>query len=268
MHLFYIDESGNTGANLDAPDQPIHWLVALCVTPEAVREFEREMRALALRYFPERALQPDFEFHGNHIYTRRGDCRGWPAERAVELYSELMGIVARQNCAIFITGIDKAGLKRRAAASGYDPAHPYGLALMYLLERIDEWLERQPRGSNLGLLVADEQKEVDRQMVEKFASWRYRSTEFGLSRRSIRFLIDTLHYVPSQDSWLIQMADCLAYLYARYQKILREKGTARESYTAAEAAVVKLWEENCANKLRKQYVWPAPGKREARSGQT
>jgi len=267
MQLFHIDESGNTGANLDAPDQPIHWLVALCVTPDAVREFEREMLALALKYFPERAREPDFEFHGNHIYTRRGDCRGWPAERAVELYAELMGIVARQSCAIFITGIDKAALKRRAAVSGYDPAHPYSLAFMYLLERVDDWLEHRPRGGNLGL-VADEQKEVDRHIVKKFASWRHGSTEYGVGRRSIRFLIDTVHYVPSHDSWLIQMADCLAYLYARYQKVIREKGDARESYTPAEAAVVKLWEENCAKKLRKQYLWPAQGKREARSGQT
>jgi len=50
--------------------------------------------------------------------------------------------------------------------------------------------------------------------------------------------------------------------------VLREKGNARESHTPAEAAVVTLWEENCAKKLRKQYLWPAQGKREARSGQT
>jgi len=27
MYLFYIGESGNTGADLDNTDQPIHWLV-------------------------------------------------------------------------------------------------------------------------------------------------------------------------------------------------------------------------------------------------
>jgi hypothetical protein len=32
MYLFYIDESGNTGTDLDAADQPVHWLVSLAVT--------------------------------------------------------------------------------------------------------------------------------------------------------------------------------------------------------------------------------------------
>lgn len=29
MRLYYVDESGNTGLNLDSPDQPVHWVVAL-----------------------------------------------------------------------------------------------------------------------------------------------------------------------------------------------------------------------------------------------
>lgn len=264
MYLFYVDESGNTGADLDSPDQPIHWLLALGVNPRALRAVEAELFALALRHFPDRARSADFEFHGANIYGRREECRGWPPEQAVGLYRELMEIIGRHECGLFITGIDKQKLKRRAALGNYQPAHPYKLGFMFLVERIDQWLQdRQPEEDFFGeadplygLLVADEQKEVDRQIIASFAYWRDRRTEYSWQGRSIQYLIDTVHYVPSHDSWLIQMADCLAYLWSRYHKVKREKGEDEGGYTLAEAAVVRLWDEYCENRVEKYYLWP------------
>ncbi|HEX8904156.1 MAG TPA: DUF3800 domain-containing protein [Longimicrobiaceae bacterium] len=261
MYLFYIDESGNTGTDLDTADQPVHWMVALGVTPAALKRVEEEMLALALRHFPERARAADFEFHGSHIYSRRGDCRGFHAEAAVQLYAELLEVLARNECHLFIVGIDKARLKRRAQSGRYAPDHPYRLAFMYLVERIDGWLhDRAPRpGARevLGLLVADEQKEVHRQMIESFAAWRAKGTQYSPRRKAIRHLIDTVHYVPSHDSWLIQLADCVAYLFSRHHRIEREKGDlAAAVLTAAEAAVVRLWNDHCRKRLLEFYLWP------------
>src|SRR5690606_21480572 len=66
-----VDESGNTEANLDSPDQPIHWLIALAATPAMVTQIETEMLAIAGRYFGLRARAADFEFHGAHIFSGR-----------------------------------------------------------------------------------------------------------------------------------------------------------------------------------------------------
>jgi hypothetical protein len=282
MYLFYIDESGNTGMDLDAADQPVHWIVALGATPAAVKQVEEEMLAIASRHFPERARAPDFEFHGSHIYARRGDCRGLSAEAAVQLYAELLDVVARNEVRLFVVGIDKPGLKRRAQSGRYAPDHPHRLAFMYLVERIDAWLHEQAaitrRRELLGLLVADEQKEVHREMIESFAIWRAKGTQYGTRGTAIRYLIDTVHYVPSHDSWLIQLADCVAYIFSRYHRIQREKGTPAEAeLTPAEAAVVRLWTHHCRNCVAGFYLWPGDGiaaaargrgKREARSGQT
>ena len=57
-----------------------------------------------------------------------------------------------------------------------------------------------------GLLVADEQRGLDRDIIESLPHWRESGTDFGV--REIRHLVDTLHTVPSHDSWLIQLADC------------------------------------------------------------
>ncbi|HEX8245017.1 MAG TPA: DUF3800 domain-containing protein [Longimicrobium sp.] len=261
MYLFYIDESGNTGTDLDTADQPVHWMVALGVAPAALKRVEEEMLALAVRHFPERARAADFEFHGSHIYARRGDCRGLRAEAAVQLYGELLDVLARNGGLLFIVGIDKAKLKRRAQSGRYAPDHPYRLAFMYLVERIDGWLhERAPRAATrevLGLLVADEQKEVHRQMIESFAAWRAKGTQYSSRGKAIRHLVDTVHYVPSHDSWLIQLADCVAYIFSRYHRIQREKGELPgDALTLAEAAVVRLWNDRCRKRLVEFYLWP------------
>lgn len=266
MVLFYVDESGNTGLNLDSADQPVHWIVALGVTPEAIRAIEAEMLALALRVFRNRARKADFEFHGSDIFGGRGDCSNLsPAER-IQVYAELLRLLARHDCALFVQGIDKARHKARARTNGYEPMHPHRLGFMYLLERIDEWLERAQPELNFfgdlsgpplyGLMVADEQKEIDREIVQQFAFWREGGTDFGYRSRELKFLIDTIHYVPSHDSWLIQLVDCVAYIKNRFERMRREKGADEQRYTASETAVAKLWRENCAEQVVSEYCWP------------
>jgi hypothetical protein len=258
MRLYYVDESGNTGLNLDSADQPVHWVVALEFTPEAAKAIQSEMHGLASRFFGARSRDPDFEFHGGDIFQGRGDCSPLGVSARVVLYAELLSLVRRYDCSIFVEGIDKAGLRTYAAGRGEPPVHPHKLAFTYLLERIDEALERaQPDTAPLyGLVVADEQKEMDREIVQRFADWRDVGTRFGHRSRELRYLLDTIHYVPSHDSWLIQLVDCVAYIRGRYDRVLREKGTDEERYSASERAVVRLWRENCGKRVASDACWP------------
>ena len=128
---------------------------------------------------------------------------------------------------------------------------------MYLFEKIDEWLQDKSTSENIcyGLLVADEQKEVARKTVENFAHWRYAATE-GYRSRTIKYLIDTVHYVPSHDSWLIQLADCVAFIRNRYARIMREKGSNLSLYKESDRAVIELWEDYCSPRIKSDLVWP------------
>jgi hypothetical protein len=265
MFFFYLDESGNTGNDLASEDQPIHWLVTLGVSPQGVRSIEQGMSALALRYFRARARLPEFEFHGSHIFSGRGECRDLAPAKRVTLYGELVSQVGQHGGRLFVRGIDKAGHAKRAREKGYVPEHPHKLAFRYLIERLDEWLEnQQPEDEILeegfppvyGLIVADEQKEVDREIIQSFAFWRDHGTGLGYRARDIYYLLDTVHYVPSQDSWLIQLADCLAYLQGRYARVLRESGPREENWTKSERAVVRLWREKCQPHVESDVVWP------------
>lgn len=142
--------------------------------------------------------------------------------------------------------------------------HPHKLGFMLLVRRIDEWLRAQQSTADpgrggapvLGLLVADEHKEVDRDLVRTFAAWRAPKVDSSDRRREIRCLIDTVHTVPSHNSWMIQVADCVAYLRGRYGRLLRAKGTRTGTYSASEAAVAGLWLDHCQPRVVDDRLWP------------
>ncbi len=270
MIFFYLDESGNTGIDLASMDQPIHWLVTLGVSPHAFRSMEQEISELALSHFPARARLPEFEFHGSHIFAGRGECRGLSPARRIALYDGLVSQVGRHGGRLFVRGIHKAGHARRAREKGYAPEHPHKLAFRYLVERLDEWLEGQQRDGEArkngaspvyGLVVADEQKEVGREIMRSFAHWRDRGTGQGYRARDIRYLLDTVHHVPSRDSWLIQLVDCVAYLRNRCSRVFRESGPREEDWTQSDREVVRLWREHCRPHVESAVIWPGKGRR-------
>lgn len=265
VYFFYVDESGNTGANLDDPQQPIHWLLGLGVTPVALQRAEADLLGIAVRYLRDRAYAPEFEFHGADIYQGELDFASFvPAER-IRLYGEILSVIPRHGMSLFCRGIHKVRHRDRAKSKGYTPDHPQLLGFMYLTEALDEWLnERQPkpdlRGSvgdpELGLVVADEHRELDRTIVEKFSWWRRAGTEHGYRTREIRYLVDTVHYVPSRDSWMIQLADCAAYLLSRLERVREQKGWDETRWRPAEQAVGRLWATHCQERVAHHRVWP------------
>lgn len=263
MYFFYIDESGNTGLQLH-PTEPIHWLVAVGVHTRELRGIEAEMFALALRYFGPRAYEADFEFHGSDLFSGRRECKGMPPEDRVQLFRELVTLLLKHNCTLFVRGVDKPACRARASARGNRPLHPHALAFRLLVERIDGWLEAQQiAGAGegtpdpvLGLLVADEQKEIDREMVRRLACWWAMGSPDEQEGAAIRCVVDTVHYVPSTDSWLLQLADCVTYLRNRYEKITRGRIVAGEPLTAADREIINLWETFCRPAVESEILWP------------
>lgn len=166
MYLFYMDDSGNTGNKLDL-DQPIHWQVAVGVEFGNVRSIEKHMDALALEYFRQEGRLPDFEFKGSEIFGGRGPYKSFTPAQRVDLYGSLIGLLKLHDCKVFVRGIDKQKHRDRALAKNYEAEHPHKLACMYLCEGLDEWLEEQEKVRSIpayGLLIADEQKEVGRDL--------------------------------------------------------------------------------------------------------
>jgi len=265
MQLFYIDESGNTGGDLTHIGEPVHWLVALGVAEHQVQAIETDMLAIATKYFKAAARDPQFELHGVDLFSGRGHVRGLGVADRVRLYAEILALVGMRGARIWVRGIHKQRHKARAASRLYAAEHPYKLGFMYLVESLDAWLgtqQPQPEAiasgelGTLGLLVSDEQDEVSRDLVSGFARWRQFGTDHGYRTRDVRFLIDTIHYVKSQDSWLIQLVDCIAFIRNRYEKVGTKHGWDATRYNQSEKAVVALWTQHCAPHVVDSRIWP------------
>lgn len=265
MHLFYIDESGNTGANLSSEVEPIHWLFALGATEDKVQAIETDMLAIATKFFRERARDPDFELHGTEIFAGRGEAHPLSVAERVSLFTEALQLLQRHHVKLWVRGVHKKRHALRAKAKAYPPEHPYKLGFMYLVESIDTYLlTLQPNAASiaagatpcLGLLVSDEQDEVSRDLISGFARWRQFGTDHGYRTRAVRYLIDTIHYIQSQDSWLIQLVDLVGFVRNRHEKNLLKVRQDESKFGQSERAVSQLW-KLCAPCVVDSRIWPA-----------
>src|SRR5580700_8823330 len=76
MHLIYLDESGNSGMNLNDPQQPVFVLCALILAEDHWQPLEADLHKILDDRFPNWRSIPDFEIHGADLRTGRGNFRG------------------------------------------------------------------------------------------------------------------------------------------------------------------------------------------------
>ncbi len=250
MILFFIDDSGNTGTKLDHPVEKVHWLVGIAVDESFIRPVDHAIRQTCQRVFGQAAADHSkFEVKGSDLFGGRGWAEGLAVDKRLSCYERLLATLPEYHARIFVQGINKPGQQAHAARWKREPEHPYTRAFQYLVERIDEWLEGLNDGPR-GLLVADEQQETGRRMVHQFNRWAHVGTDTGYKTRRIKCLLPALHYVRSVDSRLIQLADCVAFLRNRYQKVVGS------TQTDSDAAIVNLWRTYCSPHLELNRVWP------------
>jgi hypothetical protein len=109
------------------------------------------------------------------------------------------------------------------------PEKPHRLVIGNLLKRIDEYAKGR---DELALVIADE---VEGQSSYRQDPWTFqRYAARGYRARRVTRVVDTMHFVPSHASRLVQAADLVAFMY-------RRRATVRESDERARRANEALW---------------------------
>jgi hypothetical protein len=241
MYLVFLDGSGNTGLNLSHPTSTVYLLMALAVHGRAARGLEDAMTSVLERRIGAVSREPRFECKGSDLYRGQGPCASMPPAERVAIYAELVGLLASHGAELIWVGIDK----QRLAARYPNPMHPHKLAFIYLAEEVERFLRSR---REFGLLVSDEEKEVEQQLVEDLSRYKETGTSFGYRAEDLRHIVDNVHWVKSHHSRLLQLSDCCAYLCQRYH---RDRG--KTSATAR--AVQELW-ERAAGRVWRGRIWP------------
>lgn len=200
MLLAYVDESYTDGH---------YWMVALVCPEAAVIPLGSALDAVvgaASAAHP--SVSPNAELHGYPLFHGEGE---WAALKSmprvrIGVYNSAFAAIGGSGARIIIRGVNRGRLEARYVR----PKHPHAVVLEHLLERIDELAEER---DELALVIADE---IDQADTYRRKLWQFQrfATE-GYRSRQLTRIVDTLHFVPSQASRLIQAADLLVFMHRR-----------------------------------------------------
>ncbi|HET7446100.1 MAG TPA: DUF3800 domain-containing protein [Solirubrobacterales bacterium] len=239
-----MDEAGNTGRRCDDPAQPIHLILTLVVDEVHVPVVHEHIRNIARIHCPSTCSDPDFEFHGQDLFSGRGCFEGVKPAKRIKVYDDVLKGIEASGAEVIIRGVEKTGLAQRYA----NPYHPHDIALMYTIESVERMARE--RGCRV-LLVADEAKEIEDAALRDLANYQELGTSWGWKPEQIDRIVDTIHFVPSHRNGAIQLADCATFIAARVRKI--DEGIVQAGASAE--AVEKLWEERILPHVRTNEVW-------------
>jgi hypothetical protein len=248
MLFTYIDETGNSGAK-KSEDQPIHLLGALVIDANQVRVVEDAMDEIARRYGDPNAV----EFKGYDLYQRTGSFKGFEVASCITVTEELIDLAVRNATTFGYAGVDK----RKSNARD----HPQVIAITFLLERLQPFLRSRKEQA---LIVADEYNELGDTLIEEYERFKKTGTSWGYAKVRLANVCDSLHYVKSKHSRMLQLCDVLTYITSKYLQVRerielpsdeevpwheREKERLARA-SRAERATLALWERFTLTRFR------------------
>ena len=155
--------------------------------------------------------ESDIEFHGADLYGgKRQFLTIAPSER-VDICRRVVDIAQSSNLIFGTCCVDK--LKMLAEDQ------PHLLCFQFTLERVQDYLAN---AQDLGLIIADEHKELEQQIIRNLASSKRGTTNWGYRPTAITSVVDTVHFVKSRDNRLIQLCDVLTYFRLKGMNLSRK----------------------------------------------
>jgi hypothetical protein len=206
VHLVYLDESGQSGANLNDAAQPIFVLAALVVPETAWLPLERDLQAAVQQYFP--PPRPDrFEIHATALRNGGGFFRQFSVTHRLAFRDACLGAARRHGLKLIYRAIVKRRFRdwiQTAFGRGVF-VNPHVFAFALAARVVDEYLKSLP-GAPLGIFIADENREIIGD-VEK-AIRLLRGIEGSLKLGQI---VEKGFFIDSSGSLLLQLCDLCAY---------------------------------------------------------
>ena len=210
MHFYYLDESGDTGANLDDLDQPVMILGGVSVRDKAWNQTQEKLDA-KLRKFFGGTIPDDFELHATDLLSPEGDGAfdGYSMQTRCGLCSSILDLLSERKHNVHYAAFDKQKVKNAnlGMVVEFDPKSPYLLAFDYLVTFIN-WHLRECLGrSARGMIILD-RKEQFHKAIEKIM----RKRRFGgTAAHRVKWIVEFSYPVDSKKNPMIQLSDLVVY---------------------------------------------------------
>ena len=242
MHFLYIDEAGNSGANLHDADQPVFVMAGLVVSDEKWQGTKAAIEAKLLTFF-EGVLPPNFELHACDLLSPHGTGPFAGLDRGTRkaLALDLLNLVTERSHALLLVPIYKASLAQRPAPPaqfGFNWKHPWEFGFGLMLTMFEDFLRSPATGrSSAGLAIVDHEPQYVA-FVRRHTSNRQASTGW----REVRKVVEIGYSATSHANPLIQLTDLVAFTYKKYLELETPKATAwpepaREFFTQCKESI-------------------------------
>ena len=232
MIFAYMDESGNSGEKSD-PNQPIHLLGCLLVHESSLTDFEQDLDDIAEDCFGD-SLSPA-EFRASDIYSGKKSFKGRSVQERIAIATSVLESCAKHASAFGYTGVNKI--------KSYASDHPHRIAFGLMIENLQIYLKVR---EEKGLIVADEYNEIGKTLINDFKRIKRDGTFWGYKNIKAKNVVDTIHFVRSQDSRIIQACDLMTYFTLAEMKLSDRK---QKEFRALEKpwSEYRAWlAENCS----------------------
>lgn len=248
MLFCYLDESGNTGDRLDDPDQPYHYLVAVMVREDMVSRLTSRLDELAAEAPTTARLD---EYHGQEMFSGRGPWDGIAPKARLQEYAKALSVIQDAEASIAYASINKRGLMDRGQWLS-----PHLYALQFLTEKIEGWVRQQSNPlSQRALLVADQNHQEEQYAFDLVREMQKSGGPIGAASGnaiSAKHIVDGVYFSPSERSRGIQIADLVAYILNRYERVPRGLNQRR-----SDTAIQQLYHDYIVpNRVTWRQRWP------------
>ncbi len=206
MYLIYFDESGNTGNNLNDAQQPVFVLCALAVPEIKWADVERDLQAQVEKIFPS-PRPPDFEIHATDLISSRRWFEQMPLDDRLAFRDAWLSVAAKHELRIVYRAIEKKRYERwmHSTFGAGITINPHVAAFPLVARVVDDLLSSLPN-SPLGIFIADENKEVVRDLEKSLKVLRGLEGTLKLNR-----VIEKGFFIDSYKSVVLQLCDLCAY---------------------------------------------------------
>jgi len=205
MHLVYIDETGNTGKNLNDPQQPVFLLCAMAIHEKRWQELEVRLQHCCNTFLEEKTRPEGFEIHASEIRNGSGFFRGFSVAERISFRDALLQIAIDVDAKLIYRSIEKKRFKhwiKEEFGSGVS-INPHVVAFPLIAQVVNQYLHDQ---KTLGIFISDENKEIVADVEKSIKLLRGISTTLQLDR-----ILEKGFFIDSKKSLVLQLCDLFAY---------------------------------------------------------